>query len=77
MCPISGKLLNDPVKADDGFTYERVAIEEWLRDCDHLGSPMLGAEVSIGPTLVPDERRRDAIQAFVNAQHGAKEVGIV
>ena len=30
-CPILHDLLIDPVVASDGFTYERNAIEEWIR----------------------------------------------
>ena len=30
-CPITGQLFNDPVVAIDGYTYERSAIEQWLR----------------------------------------------
>ena len=30
LCPITHELMNDPVCASDGFTYERKAIEEWL-----------------------------------------------
>ena len=31
-CPISRELFTDPVVAKDGSTYEREAIEEWLRE---------------------------------------------
>jgi hypothetical protein len=75
LCPISGKLMADPVMAGDGFTYEREAIEEWLEGGDNRGSPMLGAKVSTGPTLVPDERRRDAINAWISARRGKEAVG--
>ena len=30
LCPITHELMNDPVCASDGYTYERKAIEEWL-----------------------------------------------
>ena len=33
-CPIWEVLMNDPVTLADGFTYERVAAEEWLRTND-------------------------------------------
>lgn len=32
-CPISLKLMTDPVVADDGHTYQRHAIEAWIRKC--------------------------------------------
>ena len=31
MCPIGHVLLRDPVKAKDGFTYERKKIARWMR----------------------------------------------
>lgn len=32
-CPISFQLMTDPVLADDGYTYQRQAIEEWIKRC--------------------------------------------
>jgi pyridoxal/pyridoxine/pyridoxamine kinase len=32
-CPISLQLMTDPVMADDGYTYQRSAIEAWLNKC--------------------------------------------
>ena len=31
-CPITYELFRDPVLAEDGHTYERVAIEKWIRE---------------------------------------------
>lgn len=31
LCPLTGELLNNPVTASDGSTYERFAIEAWLK----------------------------------------------
>ena len=30
-CPITSEIMTDPVSTEDGFTYERAAITEWLR----------------------------------------------
>jgi len=38
LCPITQDLMEDPVMAADGFTYERKAIMEWLKG--HRRSPM-------------------------------------
>jgi len=38
LCPIKMELMKDPVVAADGHSYERTAIEEWLRN--HNNSPM-------------------------------------
>jgi hypothetical protein len=32
-CPICLKLMTDPVVAEDGQTYQRQAIEEWINKC--------------------------------------------
>jgi hypothetical protein len=32
-CPITFKLMTDPVVAEDGQTYQRQAIEEWISKC--------------------------------------------
>jgi hypothetical protein len=32
-CPICFKLMTDPVVAEDGQTYQRQAIEEWINKC--------------------------------------------
>ena len=31
ICPITGDIMKDPVIGSDGHTYERLAIEQWLR----------------------------------------------
>jgi hypothetical protein len=32
-CPICFKLMTDPVMAQDGQTYQRQAIEQWINKC--------------------------------------------
>jgi AAA+ superfamily predicted ATPase len=32
-CPICLKLMTDPVVAEDGHTYQRHAIEQWINKC--------------------------------------------
>lgn len=41
-CPITGELMRDPVVAGDGHTYDREAIEMWLRKYEI--SPKVGIE---------------------------------
>jgi len=31
LCPITGEIMIDPVSDNEGISYEREAIEEWLR----------------------------------------------
>ena len=47
ICPITQALMTDPVILSDGHSYERTAIEQWLRTSNK--SPMTGAEL---PTRV-------------------------
>jgi hypothetical protein len=39
ICPITHEMMKDPVTAEDGFSYERLAIEEWFSR-DKIVSPM-------------------------------------
>ena len=32
ICPISHMIFNDPVTYPDGITYEKLCIEEWLKN---------------------------------------------
>ena len=43
ICPITQQIMIEPVMASDGNTYEKKAIEKWLRD--HNNSPMSGARL--------------------------------
>ena len=38
ICPITSDIMNDPVIAEDGNTYERAAIVQWFED--HNTSPL-------------------------------------
>jgi hypothetical protein len=64
-CPLSSKLMVDPVLASDGFTYERSAIESWFSKYDYdLGkvispktnSPMLNL------ILIPNDELREMVR---------------
>jgi hypothetical protein len=44
VCPLSGSLFTDPVLAADGWTYERAALEGWLRTS--ATSPATGAPLA-------------------------------
>merc|ERR1719204_1538603 len=57
LCPITYSLMNDPVVAADGFTYERDAIARWL--AKNQTSPMTG-EIIL-PTLTPNFLLRSMI----------------
>merc|ERR1712071_439989 len=45
-CPITYDLMQDPVKCSDGFTYEELAIREWLLTRRNT-SPMTNLELEV------------------------------
>ena len=62
-CPITTEIMNDPVNAEDGYTYERASISEWLKNNNK--SPMTNLEM--GKNLVPNNSLRSAIMEFVES----------
>ena len=63
-CSISLDIMQDPVMACDGHTYERAAIEAWLSASPT--SPKTG-EVLESTTLIPNHSVRQLIDAFDQA----------
>ena len=57
-CPITKQLMTDPVFTMDGQTYERAAIEAWLRT--HDTSPATGKPLP-SKMLVPNVRARSML----------------
>eukprot|EP00005_Dracoamoeba_jomungandri_P001536 CAMPEP_0174262220 /NCGR_PEP_ID=MMETSP0439-20130205/12847_1 /TAXON_ID=0 /ORGANISM="Stereomyxa ramosa, Strain Chinc5" /LENGTH=725 /DNA_ID=CAMNT_0015346893 /DNA_START=48 /DNA_END=2225 /DNA_ORIENTATION=- len=62
VCPITQELMNDPVVAVDGHTYERSAITEWLSQ--QKTSPMSGASLET-TVLYPNFGLRSRIKAYL------------
>ncbi len=60
ICPISRDLMNDPVVAEDGFTYDRLYIESWLQD--NSSSPMNREQM--GRHLLPNRTMKSAIEKW-------------
>ena len=63
LCPITQELPIDPVMAEDGRTYERSAIEKWLREkktSPHTNEPM-------GERLIPALQVKNAIATMVKS----------
>ncbi len=58
-CPITRERMCDPVLAADGHTYERYAIEGWLRG--HGSSPVTRQQLA-NKTLVPNRALREVIE---------------
>ncbi|XP_071685744.1 U-box domain-containing protein 33-like isoform X1 [Rutidosis leptorrhynchoides] len=63
ICPIFLEVMQDPVVAADGFTYEAEAIRGWL-DSGHKTSPMTNLELP-NTNLVPNLALRSAIQEWL------------
>ena len=60
-CPITGEIMKDPVIGKDGYTYEKEAILEWLKN--HRESPMT-REAMAESDLVPNRILREQIEAM-------------
>lgn len=58
------EVMEDPVVASDGFTYEAEALRGWL-DSGHNSSPM--TNITLAHTnLVPNRALRSAIQEWLH-----------
>lgn len=62
-CPIFQEIMQDPVVAADGYTYEAEALRGWL-DGGHNTSPMTNLELA-NSNLVPNHALRSAIQEWL------------
>lgn len=62
VCPISRELCRHPVKAADGFTYDRKFIKDWMRI--RLSSPMTNEPLA-NTDVVPDEEKEQGIARAV------------
>lgn len=64
LCPISGEIMEDPVKTSDGFTYDRKNIERWFHR--NSTSPLTNV-VLTDLDLQPDFPIKERIVRFVEA----------
>ena len=55
--------MEDPVVASDGFSYERIFIEDWLKK--HSTSPKTGANIK--KTLFPNTNLKIRIQELMES----------
>ncbi|KAL9176205.1 hypothetical protein ABFS82_02G163900 [Erythranthe guttata] len=63
VCPIFQEIMQDPVLAADGFTYESEALKGWL-ESGHDTSPMTNLKLP-NCNLVPNHALRSAIQEWL------------
>jgi len=61
LCPITRDLMTDPVICSDGHTYERYAIEEWLRSSSR--SPKTNQRLA-SRELIPNHAMRNTIEGM-------------
>jgi len=71
LCPIFLTLMQDPVVASDGLSYEREAIEQWF-SLGHTTSPSTGEELE-SKNLVPNFTLRSLLQSFEEATQVQEE----
>src|SRR5687768_15456079 len=64
-CPITHMLMEDPVIADDGHTYEHRAISMWLRQ--HSSSPLTNVILK-DKILRPNYALKGAIQEWLRGR---------
>ena len=62
ICPLTGKLFEDPVLTPYGHTYERSALMEYLSNHGNL-DPKAGRPVDID-NIVPNNAIKEIVQAF-------------
>ncbi|XP_055621483.1 WD repeat, SAM and U-box domain-containing protein 1-like [Toxorhynchites rutilus septentrionalis] len=62
ICPITHEIMKDPVYSEDGFTYERTAIQEWFNRGKFI-SPMTNMEMS--DELVANGKLKQKIEEYL------------
>lgn len=64
-CPISHEIMNNPIVAPDGHTYDQDNLQKWLTI--NNTSPLTRAVFEKNLTLTQNQKLYDEIEAFVNA----------
>jgi hypothetical protein len=62
ICPITYELMRDPVVASDGHTYEKAAIDKWLKH--HQLSPRTNEPMA--PLTIPNINMKKLIQDIID-----------
>jgi hypothetical protein len=63
VCPITQEVMEDPVFASDGFTYERAAIAGWI--VNHNTSPMTNLPLAHAE-LTPNNALRSSVREWLD-----------
>lgn len=72
ICPITIEIMDDPVIAADGHSYERMAIEGWFRT-GHDKSPMTGLALA-NQDLIPNVNLRKAIAEYLEKRPNLQRI---
>ena len=68
-CPIGQEIMEDPVIGADGYTYDRINIEDWFQK--HNTSPMTG-EVLASLVLIPNRVLKSVIREYLESNGTGK-----
>ncbi len=71
ICPITQEVMQDPVIASDGTTYERKAIEDWL--ANHDTSPLTGKPLA-NKELTPNYALKNCIKDLIEQQNAESKL---
>ena len=71
LCPLTSNVMVDPVKAEDGHSYERKEIEKWLKE--NTVSPQ--TRKPMGKKLTPDTKLKKAIEKYEKAHIAGRGEG--
>ncbi len=63
LCPITHEVMTDPVVTSDGNTYERQAIEQWLKK--NNTSPLTNKPLA-NKKVIPNQHLKNTITKFMN-----------
>ncbi|XP_028040219.1 WD repeat, SAM and U-box domain-containing protein 1-like isoform X1 [Bombyx mandarina] len=63
-CPLTHRVLREPARAPDGFTYERAAIVQWFIAAEGAVSPVSGRRMR-SVLVSPNYSLRDQLRTFI------------
>ena len=75
-CPLSLDIMNEPVIAEDGYSYEKEEIVNWIKLSEDKGNPITSPITgdNMGKTLIPNTVLKDIIKNSVfDRQHTNQE----
>ena len=74
VCPITNAIMNEPVLADDGYTYSKNAILAWFKSCSerHLSITSPCTRENMSERLVPNSDIANSIEEYRERRHGER-----